>query len=512
VSPSKIVHQDRDEEEFPHDEPFIPRGSYDDFYAPSAVDTRALKEQLADVEKKIEPDDEQVVADILATTNPYEACMLEAERRQLVDYEKHLPLYIASIGAHIANQYSIASCGYVEYGSSRGLQRKLENAKCFVHGRKPILRSVEGGTPRDLRVHIMIVGPPGSGKSVLPKTFLGDAQELIPIDLFPSKFLQRITSAGLFGSVSADPKNPKEGIYEFGQAFQFCSGFLACEEFNFVKGAATASYNPGMEDMFLTFLDNGQVSTTMKYGAYSYSVGTTAWFGNQTDRMWFGSGESGLNRRLAVDYLFMDEAANREFKTARRHRLGIGPNTRTREHIRGLVKRIAQGFKIETFELSPEYVALLQSFDVSAGTHYMGTVHFEETIFDRIAIGYNIMRYWTPGTTHLKIRLDANLESLIRRQLLVRQHLFAYKSILEAELVLRLRKHEGRAPKEDLIREMVRLGGYSAYRVEKTIDELLKRGRVVSEINIYENRKKQKQPAMWNPIIALAEFVVVPNI
>jgi hypothetical protein len=480
--PKPIFQTDEDED--------LDAGVYDpgidaDFIAkelststPSPVDEAALRRQMQAAESALQTDANKIhEADIIdPSLSLYDAYMLEARRRVIVGYEKHTPLYISSIGAHVANIFAITSCGQMQQKDSfpGAKLMTVNNTDCFRAKRHATLTSVEGASGRDLRLHIMIVGPPAAGKAVYPGEFIAREQGLLHKSIFPSKFVQRMTSAGMFGSVSVDPKSGRHAIYTGGDAWNFCSGFLACEEFNFVKSAAGSQHSQGLEDIFLTFLEKGQVEASMKYGSYSYSVGTTAWLGNQSDRMWFGSGESGMARRMAVDYVMITEQLNAELKTARRIRLNVPPSQKVYDHLTGQLRKMVDKFRIRRIDYDPAYHAFLDSFALGQKSQYYGLLHNEETVMDRIAIGYNIMKRppaeWADEV--LTVKIDADLKNLIDRQRTVREFLFAHASLIEAEIMYRLTIHKtmGDTIKlREFVREMVRLGGYNAEKVEKTL-------------------------------------------
>ncbi len=449
--------------------------------SPSAVDWGALQAQQAANEEVLASTHEIVKVEEI--TNPdislFEAIMLEAKRRYIVDYEKHVPVYAASLGSMLANQFAITSCGHAEYGDP--VQHE-QNKRCLRFGKKPSLTSVDGGMVKDLRLNIMILGPPGGGKGVYPLMFIDQGTGIVPQSIFPSKFMGKITDAGLFGTVRPNPKDNQQPIRNFGMAFRYCSGFIGCEEFNLVKGAAGATFNMNIEDRLLVFLDRGTVETDMANGTYSYSSGSTLWAGNQTDRMWFGSGESGLSRRVGVDYVYMTEELNQRYKEAAKLRDRIPSISKVRDHFGQRFKYMVDNFHVQDIRHTAEYNELLATFALGKGSNYYGTVHYEDRVIEKLAIGYNIVRYWTPGMKVLHLKVDDTLRNMVERQVALREMMFAHRSLIEAEMMIRLSEHGGDGVnREALVRQMRRLGGYDPLRVDREIDMSSKAGRIVLE-------------------------------
>jgi hypothetical protein len=448
--------------------------------SPSAVDFAALRSQQQANEEILANEPTLVkVEDILDPhISLWDAIMREAQRRCIIEWEKHTPLYAASLGAQIASQFSLTSCGHAEYGDPPVHE---QNKRCLRHGKAPILTSVDGGMIRDLRLHVMIVGPPGSGKGTLPLMFLDPGSGIVPQNLFPAKYLGKMTDAGLFGTVKENAKDPHNPKRSFGLAYKYCSGFIGAEEFNLVKGAAKAqNINMNLEDRLLVFLDRGVVETDLASGSYSYSSGATLWAGNQSDRLWFGSGESGLSRRVVCDYVHVTEALNSRLKDAARQRARIGSVGRVREHIGQRLRYVIDNFNVHDIRSTPEYESLLNEFGLGEQSDYWGTVHYEEHLLNKIAVGYNILRYWDPSMTVLPLRVDDALRAILLRQVGIRESLFASRSLIDFELIQRLTTH-GTAgiSREALLREMRRLGGYDPTKVERELDSAARSGRVM---------------------------------
>jgi hypothetical protein len=311
------------------------------------------------------------------------------------------------------------------------------------------------------------------------KLFVDQGTGVIPSNVFPHKFLGKLSDAALFGTVESDPKNPQKAVRKLGLAFKYCSGILACEEFSMLKSAMQANYNTSMEDRLLVFQDSGVVETDLRGGGFGYTSGAVMWNGNQSDRIWFGSGESGLARRNAVDYVIIDEALNALLKEAERKRARIAGIAKIQSHLGQRLRYIVDNFHVKDIEHTQSYYDLLNEFGMGRASQFFGTLHHEEKVIEKICIGYNIMRYWEPAMTVMPINVDDELRTIVRRQVALREFLFANRDLVEAELVLRLGKHEGRCEKESLVREMKRFGGHSPVKVDRTIDSCQKAGRVV---------------------------------
>ncbi len=514
--PKTVVDVETDESE-PSDDGgiWVPQGWDEDAIEqvaaaiPSPISGTALRRQLAVAERQNQTKEtSRLEAEICNDDlSLYEAYMLEGRRRQIVRYESHLPFYICSVGCHIINIFSITSCGTGQHRDSSpgSMPITFENESCIRKKRPSTYVATEGGGTRDLRLHIMMVGAPGSGKAIFPQVLVGrDALSLIPPSRFPSKFFGNLTAAGMFGSIEADPKNPKRSIYRYGEAFDYCSGFLCCEEFNFVKAAAGTQHSQGIEDRFLSFLERGVVENTMKSGTYTYVTATTNWLGNQSDRMWFGTGESGMSRRMGVDLNVIDADANAELIAAYRRRLEIHPSQKILDVLGRRFERMVDAFDVRKIVYDSAYHEFLDSetYHMGLGSQFFGLHHTEQAIMDKIAIGYSLMNrpqsQWPDQT--LTIRVDDALKSIIHRQLAVREFLFAHTSLIDAEIQLRLVWHEQKAEqiqKDAFVREMIRLGGYSSDHVSKALNGLISSGKIACEGGTSDPVLRATAPNAW---------------
>lgn len=138
----------------------------------------------------------------------------------------------------------------------------------------------------DTRIHILMRGAKGSGKSVLILMFLAEGTGLVynsNADLGQGMRTMMgansITEAGMFGSVDEEGDITGRPI-----AREMCGGFLGFEEFSSMSDASKKDHSLDMKNQLLTSLDNGRVQKAMRNGWVNYTTRYTVWAGTQPAR------------------------------------------------------------------------------------------------------------------------------------------------------------------------------------------------------------------------------------
>ena len=218
------------------------------------------------------------------------------KRNHYIDVEDKVPVFICSIGTHIFN--GVNKCGYCPHLPT-GEEGVFSINSCILrHKNRPIYTPMSHVA--DTRLHILMRGQKGSGKSVLINLFLADHTGLLwnpnaadigmafRTDVGPNS----ITEAGMFGSV-----NDEGEVMGRPLAREMCGGFLGFEEFSSLVDAAKKDHSADITNQMLTSTDNGRVKKAMRAGWVEYLTRYTLWAGTQPGRFEM---ESGMDRRFFI--------------------------------------------------------------------------------------------------------------------------------------------------------------------------------------------------------------------
>ncbi len=216
-----------------------------------------------------------------------------ARRNHFVDIEDKIPIFLCSVGGHIFN--CLNKCSRCDFDPDSPL---VDEENDFIIENCPLRHNnIPFYTPMsqlpDTRIHILMRGAKGSGKSVLILMFLAEGTGLVynsNADLGQGMRTMMgansITEAGMFGSVDDEGEIAGRPI-----AREMCGGFLGFEEFSSMSDASKKDHSLDMKNQLLTSLDNGRVQKAMRNGWVRY---TTRYTGN-------GPGHSPLGLSLTLD-------------------------------------------------------------------------------------------------------------------------------------------------------------------------------------------------------------------
>ena len=243
-------------------------------------------------------------------------------RNHYVDVEDKIPLFLCSIGGHIFN--ALNKCSRCDFDPDSPLvdeEHDFTITNCPLrHNNMPFYTPMS--RLPDTRIHLMLRGAKGSGKSVLIELFLGEGTGLLHnanqdmgIGMRTMLGPNSVTEAGMFGSVDEEGQIMGRPL-----AREMCGGFLGFEEFSSMSDASKKDHSMDMKNQLLTSLDNGRVNKAMRAGWVTYTTRYTVWAGTQPARFELDSGldimewidhptvrsfESDLFRRLAIGYHMM---------------------------------------------------------------------------------------------------------------------------------------------------------------------------------------------------------------
>jgi len=295
------------------------------------------------------------------TNTPYTLCLQALLNRKLAFVEKFFPTYLCSIGAHLIN---------------------IENKTRFIY--------FEHKIPADLRVHMFIVAPPGFMKSyilfqLLDPNFgiLADCQEQ-GFGTEPNKvgvgigFEGSMTEAAWTGTIVRGSEGVAETTY--GAAYEHRNNIVGIEEFSIIADIIKQAHSSTLGNQLLTSLDRGFLKKRLGGGKVFYQTQVTLWTGSQPARFDLSAG---LPRRFYFIEFIPTKEEKTIIRTMRRAGQNIMPDTREKMEIRDSYIKLCRALK------KVRRIA----FDKSIHTFFdeFKMLHFEEPLYERIALGYTIM-------------------------------------------------------------------------------------------------------------------------
>tara|TARA_R110000824_G_scaffold32561_1_gene105026 strand:+ start:2435 stop:3808 length:1374 start_codon:yes stop_codon:yes gene_type:complete len=350
-----------------------------------------------------------------------------AEGNHYIDVADKLPIFICSIGAHFFN--AINKCSRCDFDPESPYVDDNDFAIpiCPLRHNGPPIYTPMSQLP-DTRIHLMLRGTKGSGKSILILMFLAEGTGLLyspdanlGIGLRTMMGPNSVTEAGMFGSL-----NEEGDIAGRPLAREMCGGFLGFEEFSSMSDASKKDHSMDMKNQLLTSLDNGRVQKSMKAGWVQYTTRYSVWAGTQPARFEL---DSGLDRRFFIIDIEMTPEKERLFKQAQ-HRQS---NMTTEER----VVLANQAIEIKRwFKQRMEAVISLPPTGVIFGDEIGEWIlrddvrSFEADLFRRLAIGYHMMKGEWKGDEPLVVTIDDTLRTILEQSLQMRRR------VMDADLQL----------------------------------------------------------------------------
>ena len=340
--------------------------------------------------------------------NPYDLCMQALHNRKLAFVDKFFPTYLCSIGTHLIN---------------------VENKSRFIY--------FEHKIPADLRVHMFMVAPPGFMKSyilfqMLDPNFgiLADCQEQ-GFGTEPDKcgvgigFEGAMTEAAWTGTITASSEGTAETTY--GAAYEHRNNIVGIEEFSVIADTLKQAHSSTLGNQLLTSLDKGFLKKRLGRGKVFYQTQVTLWTGSQPARFDLSAG---LPRR----FYFIEFIPTKEEKNIIRNMRRVGQNVMPDTHEKMAIR--------DSFIDICKKVKKIKhiSFDQSIHTFFdeFKMLHFEEPLYERIALGYTIMK--DNFNENVLVALTPELKSLILQGMQWRRSI---KLDSEINQVITLLKDEG---------------------------------------------------------------------
>jgi len=287
----------------------------------------------------------------------------------------------------------------------------------------------------DLRMHVMIVSPPGFGRSFAIKQLMDPEYGLLNAGIVPMLFQGYTTEAGMIGSNEriGGQVTKIKGLFE-----EYWNGILGFEEFFAITQAMEQKHSLAMEPALNQALLDGDVRKRLRSGAIEYHTDVTIWGGTQITRFKVGGGL--LRRFLLVNWV----PSRREEKVMQRA-IWKGSNLK-------LDPSKLQQFKSELINFDSELDKIRRiEFSDDLKNELAGRVHYLQKNYRKLAIGYNLLSQ--PIERTLYVDTDPYFSLLLKKADLWRISLIGDpegNSILEV-----VREHNGRIRKDELKRKLI---------------------------------------------------------
>lgn len=340
-------------------------------------------------------------------------------RNYYVDVEDKIPIFICSIGSHLFN--ALNKCSRCDFDPDDPL---LDPDVDFTIDNCPLRHNnMPFYTPMsqlpDTRIHILMRGAKGSGKSVLINLFLAEGTGLLHstnADLghgYKTMMgANSITEAGMFGSLNDLGEIAGRPI-----AREMCGGFLGFEEFSSMSDASKKDHSLDMKNQLLTSLDNGRVQKALKMGWVQYTTRYSMWAATQPARFEL---DSGLDRRFFIIDIEMSPEKELKFKQAQHKQANMTRETRIELAAKNIeIREWIQHRMFEAVANPPS--GILFDDDIAEWIDRPSVRSYEADLFRRLAIGYHMMQPTYRGNVPLVITMDDTLRGILSQSLTQRR-------------------------------------------------------------------------------------------
>jgi len=380
------------------------------------------------------------------------------DRNHYVDVADKLPIFLCSIGSHIFN--ALNKCSRCDFDPDSPL---VDEENDFTIDNCPLRHNnMPFYTPLsqlpDTRIHILMRGAKGSGKSVMILMFLAEGTGLLHNQnqdlgqgMKTMMGANSITEAGMFGSVDEEGEIAGRPI-----AREMCGGFLGFEEFSSMSDASKKDHSMDMKNQLLTSLDNGRVQKALRNGWVRYTTRYTVWAGTQPARFEL---DSGLDRRFFIIDIEMSPEKELLYKQAQHRQANM--QSAERAELASRAFEIKQWLKnrMEQAVANPP-TGILFDDDIGDWINRPDVRSFEADLFRRLAIGYHMMQPNYVGGQPLIITMDDTLEGILNMSLRQR------RTVMDADLeLIKTTFWKQDLPKSQLLKEisrMITMGDYQS--------------------------------------------------
>ena len=352
--------------------------------------------------------------------------MDELVEGEVVNAEIYPPFYIASAGAHSINMVN-----------------KLR--KFHWRNRKPM----------DLRVHPILVAPPGFSKSFFIHQMMAMPYGLLTKTGIELIYQQSTTAAGWIGTAARTRDG--EVSDSIGEAQEHKHAIFGCEEF---QGLFTKS-STEMIDALLQTLDDGHLVKRVAAKRLDYQTYITLFGGAQVEHF---NLSRGLFRRLTAMVFIPTKSDQEALFNAYFKGGGRRYNARRLKKIRiGYKQRIRSMQYIKEITISDKFESWARRKRI---------IHYELPVYERLIIGYNIMRKPANSSGVLECTIDRTLLNMIQNQYKWRKML---KKDLRENMIIQRVAEEEEMKVGELFLQMADLG-LELDKARPVVDGMFRRG------------------------------------
>lgn len=345
---------------------------------------------------------------------------------EVVNADIYPPFYIASAGAHFLNMVN-----------------KLR--KFHWRNRKPM----------DLRIHPILVAPPGFSKSFFIHQMMEMPYGLLTKTGTELVYQQSVTAAGWIGTASRSRDG--DVIDSVGDAQEHKFAIFGCEEF---QGLFTKS-STEMIDALLQTLDDGHLVKRVAAKRLDYQTYITLFGGAQVEHF---NLSRGLFRRLTTMVFIPTKSDQQALVDAYFRGGGRRYNARRLKKIRaGYKQRVKASQYIKEITISDKF---------EEWSRRRRIIHYELPVYERLIIGYNIMRKSANKDGVLECTIDRTLLNMLKNQFKWRKML---KKDLRENMIIQRIIEEDEMKVGDLFLQMADLG-LELDKARMVVNGMLKRG------------------------------------
>jgi len=324
----------------------------------------------------------------------------------------------------------------------------------------------EGKRVPDLRAPPFLVLAIGSGKTYWIELYLNTQSSLlgcIQREGLRIGMEEQTTAAGWCGQLTRHDGD----VYETaGLAKEYMCGVVGFEEFSALTEAMKAAHSKNLETALLTSLDSGRVRKKVGPGHIEYTTHVTPLSGTQPARL---DTSQGMGRRLILIRWVAGRKELQILRAARRAARNIGPGDSQVLNLQK-IHRVSNDMldflwtdgQLRAVEIDTSIDAFLDQFEMP---------HYEESLFERLAMGYNLMIGNYDET--LQVTIDSELERVLGSAITFRETLKRGGEL--DELIVVLDENNGRMPRIDFCQRMT-IYGYSWDQTYKLIRDAEKLG------------------------------------
>lgn len=277
----------------------------------------------------------------------YDACREWMTQRNIGFIDVILPYYVSSVCCHALN---------------------LENKRREFY--------FEHGQPADLRLHVFIAAPPGYMKTFVMKRFLDRRNSIFGQSAIRTGFIGSLTEAGYVGTIQNIDGDP---IQQPGAAHEFMDHVLGIDEFSCLTNMMMSEHSKNLDNALLTSLDTGYLVKRLAAGEIRYETHLTLHAGSQPARF---NLSSGLGRRFIFIFFVPTLQQQKEMKQFRRQGKGAVGDPSLTMKIFSYTEKLIDGISgIREISYHDSIYNGLDEIDIP---------HYEEPLFEKIALGYNL--------------------------------------------------------------------------------------------------------------------------